>query len=216
MAKEGTTERLRRLADPIWRSIIGHPFVVGLYSGALPLGKFKYYLLQDYNYLVEFARALSLAAARAPGVELMKAALELAHGTVTGEMANYEALLREVGLSLEDAKAAEPNRVNVSYMAYLKSVCALEGFYQCMAALLPCFWSYAEIAEAHKDKLAGNPVAVYRKWASTYLGPEYKALVARLRGVVDSSGLSAEELWPYFREASRYELEFWQAAYEGP
>ena len=209
------TEELRRRADQIWRGILAHPFVAELYSGSLPLEKFRYYLLQDYNYLVNFAKALSLAAARAPRVELMKAALELAYGTVTGEMANYEALLREVGLSLRDAEAAEPNRVNVSYMAYLKSVCALDGFYQCMAALLPCFWSYAEIAEAHKDKLAGNPVAVYRRWASVYLSPEYKSLVSRLRGVLDASGMSAEELWPYFREASLYELEFWQAAYEG-
>lgn len=209
------TEELRKRADGIWRRIFAHPFVAELYGGSLPVEKFKYYLLQDYNYLVNFAKALSLAAARAPNVELMKTALELAHGTVTGEMANYEALLRDVGLTLKDAEAAEPNGANVSYMAYLKSVCALEGFYQCMAALLPCFWSYAEIAEVHKDKLSGNPVAVYKKWASVYLSPEYKALVAKLREVLDASGLPAEELWPYFKEASRYELEFWQAAYEG-
>ncbi|MEM3834636.1 thiaminase II [Pyrobaculum sp.] len=209
------TEELRRRVDQIWQRIFAHPFVVELYAGSLPMEKFKYYLLQDYNYLVNFAKALSLAAARAPGVDLMKTALELAYGTVTGEMANYEALLREVGLTLKDAEAAEPNRVNVSYMAYLKSVCALEGFYHCMAALLSCFWSYMEIAEVHREKLAANPVAVYRKWASVYLSQEYRALVSKLRGVLDASGLSAEGLWPYFKEASMYELEFWQAAYEG-
>ena len=41
------------------------------------------------------------------------------------------------------------------------------------------------------------------------------SLVSRLREVVDSSGLRAAELWPYFRRASLYELEFWEAAYEG-
>ncbi|MCX8137002.1 thiaminase II [Pyrobaculum aerophilum] len=209
------TGELRRRADEIWQRILAHPFVAELYAGTLPMDKFKYYLLQDYNYLVNFAKALSLAASRAPSVDLMKTALELAYGTVTGEMANYEALLKEVGLSLRDAAEAEPNRVNVSYMAYLKSTCALEGFYQCMAALLPCFWSYAEIAERHGGRLKENPVHVYKKWASVYLSPEYRGLVERLRAVLDSSGLSAEELWPYFKEASLYELEFWQAAYEG-
>ncbi len=210
-----SSAELRRRAGDIWGRILAHPFVVELYGGSLPLEKFRYYLLQDYNYLVNFAKALSLAAAKAPDVSLMKTALELAYGTVTGEMANYETLLGEVGLTLRDAEAAEPNRVNRAYMSYLKSVCALEDFYSCMAAVLPCFWSYMEIAEAHRDKLEGNPVAVYRRWASVYLSPEYRALVERLRAVLDRSGRRPDELWPYFREASLYELEFWQAAYEG-
>lgn len=78
------TEELRSRADPIWQRIFAHPFVVELYAGSLPMEKFRYYLLQDYNYLVNFAKALSLAAARAPGVDLTKTALELAYGTVTG------------------------------------------------------------------------------------------------------------------------------------
>ena len=206
---------MRRWADPIWEQIFRHPFVVEVYKGDLPTEKFRYYLLQDYNYLVNFAKALSLAAAKAPAVQLMREALTLAYGTVTGEMANYEALLREAGLTLEDAARAVPNVVNVSYMSYLLSVCALEGFHQCMAAVLPCFWSYAEIAQRHREALERNPVPLYRRWASVYLSEEYLSLVRRLREVLDSSGLSAESLWPYFRQASVYELQFWQVAYEG-
>jgi thiaminase/transcriptional activator TenA len=209
------SETLRRWADPIWEQIFRHPFVEEVYRGDLPIEKFRYYLLQDYNYLVNFAKALSLAAAKAPTVQLMKEALTLAYGTVTGEMANYEALLREAGLTLEDAARTVPNVVNVSYMSYLLSVCALEGFHQCMAAVLPCFWSYAEIAQRHRKALERNPVLLYRRWASVYLSEEYLSLVRRLREVLDSSRLSAEALWPYFRQASTYELQFWQAAYEG-
>ena len=209
------SETLRRWADPIWEQIFRHPFVEEVYRGDLPIEKFRYYLLQDYNYLVNFAKALSLAAAKAPTVQLMKEALTLAYGTVTGEMANYEALLREAGLTLEDAARAVPNVVNVSYMSYLLSVCALEGFHQCMVAVLPCFWSYAEIAQRHRESLERNPVPLYRRWASVYLSEEYLSLVRRLREVLDSSGLPAEALWPYFQQASTYELQFWQAAYEG-
>jgi thiaminase/transcriptional activator TenA len=198
------SETLRRWADPIWEQIFRQPFVEEVYRGDLPMEKFRYYLLQDYNYLVNFAKALSMAAAKAPTVQLMKEALALAYGTVTGEMANYEALLKEVGLTLEDAERAEPNFVNVSYMSYLLSVCSLEGFYQCMAATPPCFWSYAEIAERRRDALQRNPVSAYRKWASVYLSDDYLGLVRRLREVLDSSGLSAEALWPYFRQASVY------------
>jgi len=209
------TSELRERAGRIWDRILSHPFVVELYDGVLPMEKFRYYLIQDYNYLINFAKALALAGAKAPRPELMRIALELAYGTITGEMANYESLLREAGLSLEEAAEAEPNRVNISYMSYLLSVCSLEGFYQCMTAVLPCFWSYLEIAERHRDKLANNNSTVYKKWASTYLSAEYRRLVEMLRRVLDNSGLNSADLWPYFKEASLYELEFWNAAYAG-
>lgn len=210
----GVAEELRGRAGPIWERIVAHPFVVEVYRGDLPMEKFKYYLLQDYYYLIHFTKALALAAAKAPDVSSMKLALSLAYGTVTGEMANYEALLREVGLSIEAAAAAEPNDVNKAYMDFLTATCALEGFYHCMAAVLPCFWTYAEIAERHREALKGNKVEVYVKWASTYLSKEYRDLVDSLKALLNSGGVGADELWPYFKRASEYEWKFWQAAYE--
>jgi len=211
----GVSEVLRGRAWGIWGRILEHPFVVELYEGSLPLDKFRYYLLQDYFYLVNFAKALSLAAARAPSVGLMKLALGLAYGTVTGEMANYEGLLREVGLSVEAAASTEPNEVNRAYMSFLLATCALEGFYECMAAVLPCFWTYLDIAERHRERLRGNKVDVYVKWASVYLSEEYRRLVESLKSALDAGGRGADELWPFFKAAVEYELAFWDAAYRG-
>lgn len=208
-----TAEALKGRAEGLWRRILEHPFVAELYRGVLPMEKFRYYLLQDYNYLVNFARALSLAAGKAPDLRSMKAALELAHGTVTGEMANYEALLAAVGLSMADAERAEPNRVNRAYMDFLLATCALEDFHACMAAVLPCFWTYLDIARRHADELRQNPVEAYRRWASVYLSPEYGRLVEGVKGLLE--GGDPDRLWPYFRRAAEYELEFWQAAYAG-
>ncbi|MGC8583678.1 MAG: thiaminase II [Thermoproteus sp.] len=209
------TERLRRSADDIWSAILRHPFVVGLYRGDLPLEKFKNYVLQDYNYLVGFSRALALAAARAPDVRSMRAMAELAYGELTGELASYEALLGELGLSLEDAARARPSPTNVGYMSYLASTCALGTFAQCLSALLPCFWTYMEIAEAHRGLLAENPVSVYRRWASVYLSEGYRSLVKKLRDLLDALSPPFDEVWGPFKTASLYELAFWNAAYSG-
>lgn len=194
----------------LWDRILDHPFVVELYSGVLPVEKFRYYLLQDYFYLVNFARALSLAAAKAPDVVYMKTALSLAYGTVTGEMANYERLLREVGLSVEQAAVAKPNRVNRAYMSFLLSTCALEDFYSCIAAVAPCFLTYLDIAERHKEALKRNKVDIYVAWASTYLTDEYRALVEEVKKMLKGA---EERISPYFETATEYELQFWDAAY---
>ncbi|KAI1247217.1 hypothetical protein MGN70_011104 [Eutypa lata] len=46
---------------PVWHRFISHPFVLGLGNGELPLESFKGYLIQDYLYLIHFARANALA-----------------------------------------------------------------------------------------------------------------------------------------------------------
>ncbi len=54
------SRRLREDGDYIWRRIFGHPFVIELYSGKLPVEKFVYYVKQDYSYLIGVMRAYSI------------------------------------------------------------------------------------------------------------------------------------------------------------
>lgn len=201
-----------RLRD-LWDRDINHPFVLELYSGTLPLNKFKYYLLQDYNYLVMMTKTLSILAAKAPTLELTKLALELAYGTVTGEMDNYRKLLSMLNLAIDDAIKVRPNPVNTAYMNYLLATAYQGDFYVGLTATLPCFWTYLDIAEAHKDKLANNRVEVYKVWASTYLSNQYRDLVNLIKRIIDNSGKNLEELQPYFELALKYEIMFWDASY---
>ena len=60
------TAALWTAMTPIYGAILRHPFLAGLTDGSLPRERFRFYVVQDALYLREFARALSLAAARAP------------------------------------------------------------------------------------------------------------------------------------------------------
>lgn len=204
---------LREKASTIWDKILNHPFVVELYTGNLPFHKFKYYILQDYNYLVTMVKVLSIVAVKAPNIVQSKKALHLAYATVTGEMENYENLLKEMGLTIEDAESSTPNPTNIAYMNFLLSTSFLNDYWITMAALLPCFWTYLDIAEKHREKLERNQSSLYRKWASTYLSKEYKEVVEIFKNEVDSSSIAVDEMWPYFELASKYEYMFWSSAY---
>ncbi len=61
----GFSSDLREKAAPIWAAEKRHPFVTGIGDGSLALEKFRFYMRQDYIFLVEFSRAVSLAAAKA-------------------------------------------------------------------------------------------------------------------------------------------------------
>jgi len=207
------SKKLREIVDEVWLKILQHPFVLELYSGTLPISKFKYYAIQDYNYLVSMTKVLSIMSVKAPDLARTKLALELAYKTITVEMANYEELLSSLGLSIDEVVKIEPNPTNIAYMNFLLTTCYTHDYWRIMSALLPCFWTYREIALTHKEKLSKNNVEIYKKWASVYLSDEYAELVKIFITEVDSSPLTIEEMIPFFKLASRYEYIFWDAAY---
>jgi thiaminase/transcriptional activator TenA len=103
----------------------------------------------------------------------------------------------------------------MAYMNFLTSTCALRTPLEGLIALLPCFWSYAEIAERHKDKLISNKNELYVEWAKVYLSEDYLKLIKDLRDFIDKSAksLDVESAKKLFRIASRYEYLFWDMAY---
>ncbi|RLG78828.1 MAG: hypothetical protein DRO40_13455 [Thermoprotei archaeon] len=95
------------------------------------------------------------------------------------------------------------------------ATCALGTPLEGLVAVLPCFWSYLEIAEKLKDRLAANEVSIYREWCMTYLSSEYKNLVRDLRELVDTlwDGRNYNKYLVLFTRSSKYEYMFWDMAY---
>ena len=62
----GFFERLKTAASAEWRAYTEHPFTEGLADGSLPEAAFRHYLVQDYLFLIEFARAYALAVYKSP------------------------------------------------------------------------------------------------------------------------------------------------------
>lgn len=209
------TESLRREVDDIWSAILHHPFVVELYEGILPIDKFRFYLEQDYNFLLAMGKCFALIAAKSDH-EVSRIALEIAYADSTTEMSNYIKLLELTGLDINQVIRAEPSPVNLGYTSFLLATCALGDPIEGLIATLPCFWSYMEIAEYHRDRLSRNKVDVYKRWASVYLSSEYRSIVNTLRRLIDenSSRVNYERALSIFKTASRYEYLFWDMAYK--
>ena len=64
----GTVKALLDATKDIWSGYNEHPFVKGMEDGTLDKEKFRYYLIQDYLYLEEYAKvfAIGVAKARSP------------------------------------------------------------------------------------------------------------------------------------------------------
>ena len=64
--------RLHDAATPVWEACLRHPFVTGIGDGTLDMEKFRYFMLQDYLYLFDYARVFALGVVKARAPELMR------------------------------------------------------------------------------------------------------------------------------------------------
>ena len=57
---------LRAASADVWDAQHAHPFVRGIGDGTLAEDRFRWYVRQDYRFLIDYGRLLALGAARAP------------------------------------------------------------------------------------------------------------------------------------------------------
>jgi len=53
-------DRLLETVQPVWEMSHNHPFVVGMGDGTLEKDKFQYYIIQDYLYLLDYAKLYAM------------------------------------------------------------------------------------------------------------------------------------------------------------
>jgi thiaminase/transcriptional activator TenA len=206
------TDHLWKTMVPVYDAILRHPFLAGLTDGTLPRDRFRFYAVQDALYLREFARALSLAAARAPEDDWIVMFNEHAAGALRVERGLHESFFKEFGLSPGQVSATPLAPTNLAYTSYLLAVAYGAPFHEGLAALLPCYWIYWEVGKALER--AGSPDPQYARWIATYASTEFGDVV---RAVLEVTDHVAERLRPAERDAmhrhvlatARYEWMFW-------
>ena len=211
---------LRDQSDRVWEGLHAHPFLRELSRGVLPLEKFRFFIEQDLLYLPDFARCIAMGAAKSRTETELRYFTAQLQGTLGMEIPNQRRVLgRLLELGAEDrAGALGMAPANVAYTSYMKAVAALEGPLEIVAAVLPCAWSYVEIAERLAGERAEHPV--YSDWVGFYLTDEVSSLVRTMREDFDSMAREAglaptrrRRLAEIFAMSSRLEGAFWEMAY---
>ena len=211
--------RLHDAAAPVWEACLRHPFVTGIGDGTLDMEKFRYFMLQDYLYLFDYARVFALGVVKARDPELMRVFAANVDAILGGEMKIHRAYMKRLDITEEQVFSIKPALANLSYTNYMLSVAQTGGPMEIVASILACSWSYAEIGQA----LAAIPGAAehlfYGEWIRGYASEEYAATNQALIELMDSLAADAGEeqlayLTDVFVNCSRYELGFWDMAWD--
>ena len=173
--------------------------------------------MQDYLFLIEFARAYALAVYKSPDLADMREAAAGLSAILDVEMNLHVKLCAGWGLSPADLERAPPAVEMLAYTRYVLDAGMRGDLLSLKVALAPCVIGYAEIAArlaAHPNALAAtNP---YRVWIAEYAGEAYQQVADNARTHLEqlagryATPAREPELIAIFQEATRLEADFWQ------
>ena len=208
--------RLVAAAAGPWGDYTRHEFVLSLARGELPEACFRRYLVQDYRFLLHFARAWGLAVYKSDCLSEMRRAQRLVAATLDVEIGLHIDYCRGWGLSQPALDAAEEAPATVAYTRFVLDRGLAGDRLDLEVTLAPCVIGYAVIAAERMADPAtrrdGNP---YREWLDMYAGGEYQSLAAEAEAALDEQfarrgGESRfSSLLRDFTAAARLEADFW-------
>jgi thiaminase/transcriptional activator TenA len=215
-AEGGLYRRLTGACATDWQAYTWHPFVRGLSDGTLPLAAFRRYLIQDYLFLIHFARAKALAVFKAESIEAMRDKAD-AIRAILAETTMHLRYCEGWGIPEAEVRATAESAETVSYTRYVIDRGLAGDILDLEVALAPCTVGYAEVAlrilADPGRRQVDNP---YQSWIDTYADPGYQAMAAASAARIDALGVSHggearfASLSTTFSEAARLEARFWQ------
>jgi len=212
------TRAIRIKAQPIWDCELKHPFVRGLADGTLSIDRFRFYLAQDYLFLVEYCRVFALAAAKAHDLQTIGLFTGLLDETLNTEMQLHSDYCQRLGIAKADLERTAPTPTTHGYTRHLLTVAYSGSIADIVAAVLPCQLGYAEIGTSLAGACRSGANPKYAEWIRTYSSQEFIAGADKLASLLDdlTGGWPARELGSLealFLTSSRYEYLFWEMAW---
>src|SRR3981189_986171 len=179
-------ERLKTAASAEWRRYPEPPFTNGLADGSLAEAAFRHYLVQDYLFLIEFARAYALSVYKSPKLADMREAAAGLSTILDIEMNLHVKLCAGWGLSLSDLEQTPPAVEMLAYTRYVLDTGMRGDLLALQVARAPCVIGYPEMATRLAARAgafaATNP---YRPWIAEYADASYQEVAAKARAHLD-------------------------------
>lgn len=212
------TDRLRQKVASIWEKELEHPFVKGIGDGTLPVEKFRFYMCQDYLFLIEYCRVFALAVVKAQDLPTMEKFAQLLQATLTIEMDLHRGYAKKFGITPEELESTKIAPITHAYTRHLLHEAETGSLGDLIAAVLPCQLGYWEIGTHLAAK--GEPSQpLYKEWILMYSSQEFGTLAQGLCDLINTLAEREKEeklirMEQQFLISSRYEYMFWEMCYQ--
>lgn len=207
---------LRAACAADWRGYIEHDFVRQIGTGTMPEAAFRHYLIQDYLFLIHFARAHALAVYKSDSLDDMRDAAAAVSQILNVEMGLHVKYCAGWGLTESDMAAMPEARQTMAYTRYVLERGMAGDLLDLSVALAPCVIGYGEIGHRLMGEGAARDGNPYRSWIEAYSSADYRRVVATAGAQLDrlharrGGPARMDRLVETFRAATLLETDFWQ------
>jgi thiaminase len=201
-----------------WRDAVETmPFIRALADGSLAVEAFSFYLAQDALYLGEFARALAAASQQASSSPAQSFFAGSAHVAL-----EVESSLHRDWLTMHPTGVpVEASPITAAYTDHLLATCVRGPYPVIAAAVLPCYWLYAHIADVIVKRAGDLTNHPYARWIATYADTGFQESARTARALVDEAAAGVVDdtrrrMLVAFERSSMHEYLFFQQALDQP
>ncbi|WP_301098093.1 thiaminase II [Otariodibacter sp.] len=200
-------------AKPYWKAYVEHNFVQQLGQGSLSKASFQHYLKQDYLFLFQYSRAISLGIFKAENFEQIFQAQQM-NADLLQEIQLHIDFCKSWGIAEQELFGTPESSACIAYTRYVLDCGIKSGLAELYVALAPCAIGYAEIGKrlSEQNTDSNNP---YQDWINAYAAPEFQQSAQNLADNIeklcaDLTASQIEKLQHIFNTATRMEIAFWQ------
>lgn len=213
------TKEIESQSIELRQTILNHPFITGIGDGTLDVESFKFYIRQDYLYLIDYSRVLAITSSRSPDLVAMGWFANLLNETLNHEMSLHRNYCAQFGISRDELEETKMAPATLAYTRFLLTLASHHSYPELIAGLLPCQWGYWEIG--NHLSLSGMPknAPLYRQWIEMYSSPEFRDLAFWIRDLVDKVAATQNKetlakMEHAYRLSLKYEYSFWDMSYK--
>lgn len=211
------TQEWRKKTDSWFDQIYQHPFVQGIAKQSLTSEQVVFYVAQDRAYLQSYMQICGLGIAKAQTRGDIRFFSDIISAIVKEEQSSHIALLASVGANEEDLSRYPLAQTSQAYINHMKTS-AYEGrLPDLLAALLPCPWTYYDLAKRILEEYTIGEDHPFAEWIHFYASES--AMTDKMQDrldelIEDLPKIEQERLYHAFEESCRWEWEFWEASYQ--
>lgn len=210
-------KRLTSETDNLHQRTLRHRTVLAIGDGSLPDATFRYYIEQDYQFLIRYVKVMALGVAASHDLEVTTRMSELLHTTLAIEMDALRDLYSRFDGDPAVLEQVDRSPTCTGYTNHLLAIASERNLLLTLASILPCQWGYREIGRSLKaNGLPGDER--YTVWIEEYADEGYGDLVDWVIETLDDLAGRAgsddlERASEIFRLSSEYEHRFWDMAW---
>ncbi len=202
-----------------WNAYINHSFPDKLFAAQLSPSEFKYYLLQDYFYLLEYGRAFLALGYKSSNYKEMVFAVENSKGIIYGETKMYQDLLK-YNIEADVIKSEIPSLITNAYTNYFNNLVVKGEYIDLLVALAACTIGYGTLAQRLLKKYPHIDEAhPYKSWIDEYASQDFKMItdtyidfINQYSRTINLSKL--KDLNRIFGDVCRLEIAFFNQCFE--